>query len=190
MRVSGVPPEFIAAAAGSITLLAMDNDDRKLWSDLRSDRDGCTPDRPDENIQYCHDNQRGCRYHTLAPLWTWPFAMAITMAVSELVYIACCFVASRRILSANPDQLGIFTTSVGRELIRFAGSYQLVNALEVALLPVSSGHRFEVFWRRYCWCLCGCSEACHSSVDGSRCIDSPFAVWWDSSCLPRVPLKG
>ena len=67
------------------------------------------------------------------------FAMAMIMAASELIYVLCCFVASRRILPEIRIGTASFTTSVFRELIRFAGSYQLVNVLEVLygmLLPV------------------------------------------------------
>jgi O-antigen/teichoic acid export membrane protein len=68
------------------------------------------------------------------------FAMAVIMAISELVYVSGCFVASRRIMPQIQIRLEHFTSSVFHELIRFAGSYQLVNVLELfycMLLPVT-----------------------------------------------------
>ena len=59
------------------------------------------------------------------------FAMAVIMAISELVYVSGCFVASRRIMPQIQIRLEHFTSSVFHELIRFAGSYQLVNVLEL-----------------------------------------------------------
>jgi O-antigen/teichoic acid export membrane protein len=65
--------------------------------------------------------------------------MSVVMAASELAYVSCCFVASRRIAPQIQIRISHFTSSVSRELIWFAGSYQLVNVLEVLyamLLPV------------------------------------------------------
>lgn len=66
--------------------------------------------------------------------------MAGTMAISELIYVVCCFIASRRIVPQIQIRMTYFTSSVFHELIRFAGSYQLVNILEVLytmFLPVA-----------------------------------------------------
>src|SRR5579871_5163484 len=66
------------------------------------------------------------------------FAMACVMGASELVYISCCFFTSRWVVPAIHVRLKYFSTEVFHELLRFAGSYQLVNVLEVlyaALVP-------------------------------------------------------
>ena len=66
------------------------------------------------------------------------FAMACVMGVSELVYISCCYFTSHRVVPQIQVHLKHFSTGTFRELLRFAGSYQLVNVLEVlyaALVP-------------------------------------------------------
>jgi O-antigen/teichoic acid export membrane protein len=68
------------------------------------------------------------------------FAMAATMGISEVLYIAWCFVLSRRVLPQIRLRPECVRMEVLRELIRFAGSYQLVGVLEVlymAILPVA-----------------------------------------------------
>src|SRR5260370_14966854 len=65
--------------------------------------------------------------------------MAGIMGTSELHYLFLCYVASQRIVPEIRIKLSYFTSSVFPELIRFAGSFQLVNILEVlylAILPV------------------------------------------------------
>ena len=65
-------------------------------------------------------------------------AMATVMAVSEIGYVACCFVASRMVLPQVRINPALCAVGVLRELFVFAGSYQLVNVLEVlygAILP-------------------------------------------------------
>jgi O-antigen/teichoic acid export membrane protein len=66
--------------------------------------------------------------------------MAVTIAISELLYVLYCYFAALRVLPDISVSTKHFTTTVFRELIRFAGSYQLVNLLEVLyamLLPVT-----------------------------------------------------
>ena len=67
-------------------------------------------------------------------------AMAAVMAVSEIGFLGCCYLAARRVLPAVHVVPRYVTSSVLRELLVFAGSYQLVNILEVvytAVLPLS-----------------------------------------------------
>lgn len=68
------------------------------------------------------------------------FAMACVMAVSELGYLGCCYVAARKLLPQIQVSRRYVTVSELPELVRFAGSYQLVNILEVvyvAILPIT-----------------------------------------------------
>ena len=60
------------------------------------------------------------------------FTMALIMGMSEVGFIACCYFASRRILPQIRISSQFLTKTVIYELVRFAGSYQLVNILEVA----------------------------------------------------------
>ncbi|HEX4487714.1 MAG TPA: hypothetical protein VH088_15680 [Terriglobales bacterium] len=68
------------------------------------------------------------------------FAMAAIMAASEVGYVTCCYIAAHRVLPMVRIHVRFFTPSVIRELISYAGSYQLVNVLEViyaAILPIT-----------------------------------------------------
>ena len=68
------------------------------------------------------------------------FAMASVMAASEVGFVLCCYVSSKKILPQVRVSRMFVTTKVIPELVRFAGSYQLVNVLEVlylSILPVT-----------------------------------------------------
>jgi len=68
------------------------------------------------------------------------FAMASVMAASEVGFVLCCYVSSKKILPQVQVSRRFVTRKVIPELVRFAGSYQLVNVLEVlyvSILPVA-----------------------------------------------------
>jgi O-antigen/teichoic acid export membrane protein len=68
------------------------------------------------------------------------FAMASVMAISEIGFVLCCYFASKRVMPQVRIGRRFVTKRVIPELLRFAGSYQLVNVLEVlygAILPVT-----------------------------------------------------
>ena len=58
-------------------------------------------------------------------------AMALVMGISELVYITACFFAARAVVPQVHLSVRNVRREVLYELFRFAGSYQLVNILEV-----------------------------------------------------------
>ncbi len=67
------------------------------------------------------------------------FAMACVMAASELVYLIYCYAVAHRIVPQVHVALRFVTRKVVRELVRFAGSYQLLNILQLtysALVPI------------------------------------------------------
>lgn len=67
-------------------------------------------------------------------------AMATVMGLSEIGFVVCCYLASRRVLPQIHVKVRYATWSVLRELVRFAGSYQLVSVLQIlyaAILPVT-----------------------------------------------------
>src|SRR5947209_18948754 len=66
--------------------------------------------------------------------------MASVMAASELGFIGCCYVASKKIVPQVRVRLEHVTKSVVPELLRFGGSYQLANVLQVlyaSIVPVA-----------------------------------------------------
>ncbi|MFX0202987.1 MAG: lipopolysaccharide biosynthesis protein [Candidatus Hodarchaeota archaeon] len=68
------------------------------------------------------------------------FAMAAVMAISEIGRLVCCYLFSERVLPQMHIGPSNFSWSLLSELLRFAGTYQLVNILEVislGILPVA-----------------------------------------------------
>lgn len=138
--ISGIPPEFCSAAAHSISLLAVmfaasnfgAAYEAIMMGGHRIDLTGkfCLVSMPAEAIAVTVSLHFGYGL----------FAMAIIMAVGELAYVAYCFLAARRILPRVRINIAHFTPSVFPELLRFAGSYQMANILEVLyfmLVPVT-----------------------------------------------------
>lgn len=130
-HAAGVPPEFLTSSAGAIALLA--------WIMMMA------------NIGAAFEAivMGGHRIDLVRKLGTFftvaeaigivvvlrlgfgLFAMAAVMGVSELLFISCCYVASHRIVPQIRIRVEFVTSKVLYELLRFAGSYQLVNLLEV-----------------------------------------------------------
>jgi O-antigen/teichoic acid export membrane protein len=135
-RATGVPPPFLKSAAGAITILAL----IMLMSNVGSAYDAI--------VTGGHRIDLARRFSTILTvaqavaivivlrMGYGLLAMACVMAASEVVYVACCGFAARKVLPQV--QLGIewVTPSVLNELVRFAGSYQLVNVLEVVYTSV------------------------------------------------------
>ena len=68
------------------------------------------------------------------------FAMASIMALSEIGFVAYCYVASKTVVPQIRLRRTYITRTVLHELVRYAGTYQLVNVMEViyaAILPVT-----------------------------------------------------
>jgi O-antigen/teichoic acid export membrane protein len=66
--------------------------------------------------------------------------MSAIMGVSEVLYVCYCYVAAHRVLPQIRVNGAHLTFSVLPELFRFAGSYQLVNILEVvyaSIVPIA-----------------------------------------------------
>jgi O-antigen/teichoic acid export membrane protein len=66
------------------------------------------------------------------------FAMAAVMAISEVFFVACCYFASRRVAPRIEVGFGHISKTVVRELIRFAGSYQVVSILQLIYAAIPS----------------------------------------------------
>ena len=138
-RASGVPPEFLKPAANSITVLAVILGIANFGAVFEAIVMGAHRIDLTRTFSMVTTVGEAIAIITLLHFGGGLYAMAMIMAASELIYVFCCFVASRRILPEIRIGMASFTSSVFRELIRFAGSYQLVNVLEVLygmLLPV------------------------------------------------------
>lgn len=67
-------------------------------------------------------------------------AMASVMGISELGFVTCCYFASLKVVPQIRLRMKHLSKSVLAELFRFAGSYQLVNVLQVSygsILPIA-----------------------------------------------------
>lgn len=139
-RLSGVPPHFLFAAAASITVLALSYAianfgfayEAIIMGGHRMDitRKANTVMTLSEAIAIIAVLQLG--YGLLA--------MTLIMGISEVIYVLYCFRVSRKILPAVKISPRYFDTRAFPELIRFAGSYQMVNIFEVAyaaILPIA-----------------------------------------------------
>jgi O-antigen/teichoic acid export membrane protein len=68
------------------------------------------------------------------------FAMAVVMALSEVGFVISCYVASKKVLPQIQLSREYVTRATLPELFRYAGSYQLVNVMEVvyaAIIPIA-----------------------------------------------------
>jgi O-antigen/teichoic acid export membrane protein len=68
------------------------------------------------------------------------FGMACTMGLSEVGFVLCCYVAARKVLPQVHVRWKYVTKTAVPELFRYAGSYQLVNVMEVvfsAIIPLA-----------------------------------------------------
>jgi O-antigen/teichoic acid export membrane protein len=68
------------------------------------------------------------------------FVMTAIMTVSELCFIVTCIVYAKRVVPEIQVRFDFVTRRVLGELIRFGGSYQLVNILEIlylAIIPIA-----------------------------------------------------
>jgi O-antigen/teichoic acid export membrane protein len=139
-KVSGVPPEFLAAAAGSITLLAIMLTIANCGAAFEAIVMGGHRIDLTRTFNVVTTMGEAIVIIVLLHFGYGIFAMAATVAVSELVFVLCCYFAARRVVPEISVSARHFTTNVLRELVRYAGSYQLVNILEVLyymLLPVT-----------------------------------------------------
>jgi O-antigen/teichoic acid export membrane protein len=138
-RASGVPAMFVSSAAGSITLLAAIMVLSNFGSAFEAILMGAHRIDITRTFNTIASIAEAVVIVVLLNLGFGLIAMAATIATSELLYVLCCFIASRRVLPEIRISLSSFSKNVFGELIRFAGSYQLVNILEVLygmLLPV------------------------------------------------------
>jgi O-antigen/teichoic acid export membrane protein len=139
-HAAGIPPEFVVSAAGSISLLAFIMALANIGAPYEA------------IVMGGHRVDLVRRFGTVLTiaeavgiiivlrLGLGLFAMSAVMGVSELFYVGCCFFAARKVVPQIRVSLGLVTRDVLYELFRFAGSYQLVNILEVlysSIVPIA-----------------------------------------------------
>jgi O-antigen/teichoic acid export membrane protein len=139
-RATGVPPQFLSSAAASITVLAATYVVSNFGAAYESIvMGGHRIDLPRKYITVLTVLEAVVIIGLLHQGYGL-FAMSLTMGASELIYIFCCYRMSRRIVPQMHISVAYFTPSLFPELIRFAGSYQMVNMLELgyrAIVPLA-----------------------------------------------------
>ncbi len=134
--LAGVPPEFLASAAHSFTMLAI----IMLISNVGAVYEAIVMGghRIDLTRKFStfFTVTEAAAIVTLLHFRFGLFAMASVMAASEIGFIASCYVASKNIVPQICLSLDHVTKSVVGELLRFGGSYQLANVLQVLYMSI------------------------------------------------------
>jgi O-antigen/teichoic acid export membrane protein len=144
-RSGGVPPEFLASAAGSICLLAwimMIANVGAAYEAVIMGGHRIDLVRKFGTVNTCCE---AVAIIVVLRMGFGLFAMAAVMGVSELLYIVCCYIASHRVLPEVHIGIEFLDRSMLPELFRFAGSYQLLNLLEVLYSSVIPLAMLKVF---------------------------------------------
>jgi O-antigen/teichoic acid export membrane protein len=139
-RAAGVPPEFLHAAAQSTSVLALIMVLSNVGAVYEAIVMGGHRIDLARNFATFFTVAEAVAIVILLHFGYGLFAMASVMAASEGGFVLCCYVSSKRILPQVRVSRMFLDTKVIPELVRFAGSYQLVNVLEVlyvSILPVA-----------------------------------------------------
>lgn len=139
-RAAGVPTEFLHSAAESVSVLALIMVLSNVGAVYEAIVMGGHRIDLARNLTTFFTVAEAVAIVILLRSGCGLFAMASVMAASEVGFVLCCYVSSKHILPQVHVSRAFVTKSVAGELIRFAGSYQLVNVLEVlygSILPVA-----------------------------------------------------
>jgi O-antigen/teichoic acid export membrane protein len=139
-RAAGVPPEFLGSATHAISMLAL----IMLLSNFGAAFDAIVMGGHRIDLV-----RKFATFFTIADaiaivlvlrFGLGLFALATVMGVSEIGFVTCCYLASRKVVPQIHVSRKYVTKTVLQELFRYAGSYQLVNIMEVvygAIVPIA-----------------------------------------------------
>jgi O-antigen/teichoic acid export membrane protein len=130
-RLAGVPSEFMRSTAGAISLLALIMVMANVGAAFESIVMGGHRIDLVRKFGTVTTIAEAIAIVILLHFGYGLFAMACVMGASELVYISCCYFVSHRVVPQIRIGIEFLSKDVLYELFRFAGSYQLVNVLEV-----------------------------------------------------------
>lgn len=130
-RAAGVPSNFLSSAAGAISLLA--------WMMVLSNVGAAF----EAIVMGGHRIDLVRKFNTALTIaeavaivvvihfGQGLLAMAAVMGISELLFVIACYFAAKRIVPDIRLSTSSVTASVLYELLRFAGSYQLISLLDI-----------------------------------------------------------
>jgi len=134
----GVPAEFVQSASSSIALLALIMGMSNVGAAFEATVMGGHRIDLVRKVGTVLAVLEACGIVAAMHFGCGLLAMSCVMGASELVYVSACYVLSHRVVPQIRVSLRSVTASALAELFRFAGSYQLVNMLEIvyaSLLP-------------------------------------------------------
>jgi O-antigen/teichoic acid export membrane protein len=139
-KAAGVPLEFLPATAGAISVLAL----IMVLSNAGAVYEAIVlgGHRIDLAREFttCFTVAEAVAIVIVLHFGCGLLAMAWVMAISEIGFVLSCYIASKKVVPKVRVHAAYVTKSALRELVRFAGSYQLVSVLEVlyaTILPVA-----------------------------------------------------
>jgi O-antigen/teichoic acid export membrane protein len=135
-KLAGVPPEFLASAAHSFTMLAIIMVISNAGAVFEAIVLGGHRIDLARNFTTLFAVFEAVAIVLLLRRGFGLFAMASVMAISELAFIMCCRAASRKVVPEIHIRLSHLTRGVVGELLRFGGSYQLASILQVLYLSI------------------------------------------------------
>jgi|ERR1700728_20442 O-antigen/teichoic acid export membrane protein len=139
-RVAGVPPDFLHSAAQSVSVLALIMVLSNVGAVFEAIVMGGHRIDLARNYTTFFTVAEAVAIVILLHFGYGLFAMASVMAGSEVGFVLCCYVSSKKIVPQIRVAREFVTKKAIPELVRFGGSYQLVNVLEVlyaSILPVA-----------------------------------------------------
>jgi O-antigen/teichoic acid export membrane protein len=135
-EMTGVPQQFLAATASSVTVLALTYAISNFGSAFEAIVMG---GHRIDLVRKFNVILTTCEAAAIITLLHFGFgllAMTMVMCASELILIFCCYQASRRVVPQISISFSHFNRMAFPELLRYAGSYQLVNILELVYIAV------------------------------------------------------
>jgi O-antigen/teichoic acid export membrane protein len=139
-KACGVPPEFMHSAAQSIAMLAIIMVLSNVGAVYEAIVMGGHRIDLTRNFSTFFTVAEAVAIIAFLQYGYGLFAMACVMAASEVGFVFSCYIASKKIMPQIHVRTAFVTKTVVHELVRFAGSYQLVNILEIlygAIIPVT-----------------------------------------------------
>src|SRR3984893_2222274 len=121
----GVPPQFLSSASGAISMLAAIMTISNVGAAFEAIVMGAHRIDIARKFTTVFTLAEAVVIVILLYLGYGLFAMATVMGVSELAFIACCYVAARKIAPQIHVKRAYISRTVLPELFRYAGSYQM-----------------------------------------------------------------
>ncbi len=133
---AGVPQQFLHATASSITVLGLIMVMSNVGAVFEAIVMGGHRIDLSRRFATCFTLAEAVAIVTALHFGYGLFAMASVMAISDIAFVSSCFLASRKVVPQIRLRLRHVTKAAVPELIRFAGSYQLVNILEIVYASI------------------------------------------------------